>query len=329
MKSPDSPAFAWPILDSDHFVLIMDLVSSHSVERNFYTVCKKGVLRFSMADSIQVATMADERAQRIVASEVAHMSSWMESMQEQFGPSSGIHIATFGNAVALVAQELHDNSIFNRVIGLTTQDEKYLKDILAFYATYGVPYRIDLSPYQAHPALLTALARHGLYQYRFQTALYGIPSPTLHSLPSSITVRKVHSSELDLFSDLTAQGYLGVYEGSASNTQRVAESMKGLYGRPGWHLYLACVDHIPAGTALLHVQDQTASFVAATSIPPFRGRGCQTALLRQRIIDAVQEGCTLLVSQTGVGTGSQRNMERVGMHIAYSKALWKTAEKNM
>jgi hypothetical protein len=105
--------------------------------------------------------------------------------------------------------------------------------------------------------------------------------------------------------------------------------MKGLYGRPGWHLYLACVEKTPAGTALLHVQDQTASFPAATTIPSFRGRGCQSALLRQRMVDAVRAECILLVGQTGVGTVSQHNMERVGMKIAYTKAIWKTPEKKV
>lgn len=278
---------------------------------------------------MQFSTVTDECTQRIVSSEAAHMRSWIECMQRQFGSSFGIHIATFGNAVAFVAQRLRDNSLFNRVIGLTTPDEKYLEDILAFYAKYEVPCRIDLSPYQAHPPLLASLANHGLYQYRFHTALYGIPSPALPSLPPDVTVHEVHSSELDLFSDLTTQGFLGVYEGSASSTRRVAESMKGLYGCPGWHLYLACVEKIPAGTALLHVQDQTASFPAATTIPSFRGRGCQTALLHRRMIDAVRAECTLLVGQAGVGTISQHNMERAGMQIAYTKAIWKNAGKKV
>jgi hypothetical protein len=100
--------------------------------------------------------------------------------------------------------------------------------------------------------------------------------------------------------------------------------MMGLYSRPGWHLYLAFVEEAPAAVALLHIQDQIVSLVAAATVLQFRGRGCQAALLQQRIVDADDAGCTLLVTQTRVGTASQRNMERAGMRVAYTSTIWRT-----
>ena len=88
-----------------------------------------------------------------------------------------------------------------------------------------------------------------------------------------------------------------------------------------------CVhEEAPAAVALLHMQDQIATLVAAATVPQFRGRGCQTALLQQRIVDAADAGCTLLVTQTRVGTASQRNMERAGMRVAYTSTIWRTFE---
>ena len=51
----------------------------------------------------------------------------------------------------------------------------------------------------------------------------------------------------------------------------------------------------------------------------FRGRGLQTALLRARMAAAAQAGCEYAVVVTSGGTTSQRNCERLGFRVAYSK----------
>jgi ribosomal protein S18 acetylase RimI-like enzyme len=51
----------------------------------------------------------------------------------------------------------------------------------------------------------------------------------------------------------------------------------------------------------------------------FRGRGLQTALLQARLAAAAQEGCEHAVVVTQGGTTSQRNAERLGFRVAYSK----------
>ena len=45
----------------------------------------------------------------------------------------------------------------------------------------------------------------------------------------------------------------------------------------------------------------------------------QTALLRARMSAAVQAGCEYAVVVTQGGTTSQRNVERLGFRVAYSK----------
>ena len=58
-----------------------------------------------------------------------------------------------------------------------------------------------------------------------------------------------------------------------------------------------------------------------TTVPEFRGRGVQTALINRRLWAAVQQGCEYAVVSTTPGRGSQRNMERCGFHLAYSKIV--------
>ncbi|MGB8987387.1 MAG: GNAT family N-acetyltransferase [Candidatus Sulfotelmatobacter sp.] len=57
---------------------------------------------------------------------------------------------------------------------------------------------------------------------------------------------------------------------------------------------------------------------AGTSVE-YRGRGLQTALLRVRLSAAAEAGCEYAVVVTQGGTPSQRNCERLGFQVAYSK----------
>jgi predicted GNAT family acetyltransferase len=58
----------------------------------------------------------------------------------------------------------------------------------------------------------------------------------------------------------------------------------------------------------------------AGTLADYRGRGLQTALLRARMQAAVEAGCDFAVVVTQGGTTSQRNAERLGFRVAYSKA---------
>jgi len=58
----------------------------------------------------------------------------------------------------------------------------------------------------------------------------------------------------------------------------------------------------------------------AGTLPEFRGRGIQTALLRTRLLAAAEAGCEYAVIVTQGGTTSERNCVRLGFRTAYSKA---------
>jgi ribosomal protein S18 acetylase RimI-like enzyme len=51
----------------------------------------------------------------------------------------------------------------------------------------------------------------------------------------------------------------------------------------------------------------------------FRGRGLQTALLHARLAAAAEAGCEFAVVVTQGSSASQRNCQRLGFRVAYSK----------
>ena len=55
--------------------------------------------------------------------------------------------------------------------------------------------------------------------------------------------------------------------------------------------------------------------------PAFRRRGVQTALLQAQLVAAREQGCDLALTITAPGSDSQRNMERAGFRLAYTKAI--------
>jgi len=57
----------------------------------------------------------------------------------------------------------------------------------------------------------------------------------------------------------------------------------------------------------------------AGTLAAYRGRGLQTALLQARISAALKAGCEYAVVVTQGGSSSQRNVERLGFRVAYSK----------
>ena len=62
----------------------------------------------------------------------------------------------------------------------------------------------------------------------------------------------------------------------------------------------------------------------AATLPNYRKKGIHVKLLQKRITDAKDAGCKLIVGQAACESVSQRNMEKVGMSIAYTKSIWES-----
>ncbi len=84
-------------------------------------------------------------------------------------------------------------------------------------------------------------------------------------------------------------------------------------------LLTAMLDGQPSGTGELEIWDDIAWLSADTTLPQFRGRGVQRSLQRARLALGRDAGCTLAVTESVPGSGSQRNMERLGFRVVYTR----------
>jgi GNAT superfamily N-acetyltransferase len=79
----------------------------------------------------------------------------------------------------------------------------------------------------------------------------------------------------------------------------------------------------PGAAGSLCIDDGVALFSGAATIPELRRRGLQGALLRERMRYAVAHGCDLAMMVAEVGSESQRNAERNGFGVAYTRIKWR------
>ncbi len=104
------------------------------------------------------------------------------------------------------------------------------------------------------------------------------------------------------------------------------EAYRGLivpfYQMEGALAFVASIDGklVACGTGLVIPEHRVFALCGAGTLAEFRRRGLQTALLRARMQAAVEAGSEYAVVVTNGGTTSQRNAERLGFRVAYSKA---------
>src|SRR5262249_11719289 len=87
----------------------------------------------------------------------------------------------------------------------------------------------------------------------------------------------------------------------------------------GFHRFLAEQDGEAIATGGLFMGDGIALLAGASTVPRARGRGAQLALLEARIGCARDAGCNLVMIVAAPGSSSQRNAERHGFRIAYTR----------
>jgi GNAT superfamily N-acetyltransferase len=144
------------------------------------------------------------------------------------------------------------------------------------------------------------------------------PAETFPPVPDGFTIRPAKPAEALVFSAILRQCFFP----DGGEPAGFDEMLAPMFGFPGVMPFLAESEgEIVATSAGLVIAGQkiVALFGAGTR-KLYRGRGLQTAMLQKRLSVAAHAGCEYAVIVTQGGTTSQRNAERLGFRVAYSKA---------
>jgi hypothetical protein len=231
---------------------------------------------------------------------------------------TGAELQRFGTATAAIDPARPELDFVNRVYDLWPEDKDRVDEIARVYRDRGVRGWFEVAPSARFEQLASALTAAGAAQIDFYSVLHGAPRAGERG-----DVEVERAADPQLFADLLLSGH-GVPESARA---RDSASVARWSELDDWHLYLARVNGEPAGAALLALDDDVGYLANASTLPEYRNRGVQTALIAARIADAVGSGCDLVASQAQFGSASQRNLERAGLRVAYTKAVWRLGER--
>lgn len=183
----------------------------------------------------------------------------------------------------------------------------------SFFLDRGARPRLDLCPL-ADPGFVEALSGH----YRI-AEFNNVLVRSLQGLEVSLTarVRRALPGERDLWSHAVGHGF---FEQPELSTPEM-EVGQAIFDMPGALCYLTAAESgQSAGGGALAVHDGLAVLFSDSTIPAWRRLGLHRELIAARLNEALARGCTLATASTLPGSASQRNFERMGFQIAYTKA---------
>ncbi|MFJ7214449.1 GNAT family N-acetyltransferase [Amycolatopsis sp. NPDC098790] len=220
-----------------------------------------------------------------------------------------------------VASFAEADSPFNKVIGLGfdgVPPEAELAEVEAAFAELGAPVQVELSPL-ADPAVGALLTRRGYHLESFESVL----GRRLGDAGEPAGVRLIREDELERWLAVVADASaVADTEGLPSHEDFPRETLiRALRDMSGVRRYVAERDGEFAGGASFRVTDGIAQFTGAATVPRFRRRGVQTALLRARLAAAAEAGCDIAVVTTQPGSKSQQNVQRQGFDLLYARAI--------
>jgi GNAT superfamily N-acetyltransferase len=185
-----------------------------------------------------------------------------------------------------------------------------------FYFSRREPVRVETCP-MADGTLLEQYRERGYHVSEFSNVMVRPVenSVAAAALPDGIEIRKAADGEIDLWTLTVAQGFAEHFP----VTQEILSVMRLFADGKNTECYFARVDGKIAGGAMLALRGRIAGLFGTSTLPQFRNRGVQTALLEARMQRATERGCELAMSIALPGSASQRNITRRGFRTLYTR----------
>jgi len=256
----------------------------------------------------------------IEAVERAALEDLNEAARGSLGTALGMQSRTLGSAFVSAFAALPATAIVaNRAIGLGlagAESREVVDAVVDLYAQAGIArYFVHLHPDSRPAEIADWLTARGLEEARaWMKFRRGREAPP--EVASDLEIRPARAGDAAAFGRIEADAFdLG---------EAGAPWLALLVGRPDWHVYMSFDGNQPAGCGALFVREGIGWLDWGATAPDFRGRRSQQALLRRRILDALDLGCRLIVTATGEEVPgdpqtSYKNILKMGFEPAYAR----------
>ncbi len=262
----------------------------------------------------------------IASSEINAWQDMYNAAGQKLSDKFGIKVYSIGSACAALVKNI-DILGFNRVIGLglfQTASEEMVDIIISKYREAEIKrFFIQIHPEAAPSKLKDWFEKREINHYNNWVKLYrGVENPP--SVETELEIREVNGDrEAGIFGDIITLSFEWPNEMSHWFTNLVA--------RKCWKTYLAFDGDEPVAAASMYVKDDCGWLSFASTLPDYRGKGAQTALIARRIQDAAELGCKVLTVETAEDKEEKRsqslqNIQKMGFEVAFVRPnfLWKS-----
>ena len=201
-----------------------------------------------------------------------------------------------------------------------------LEMIEKFFQTHGAMVFHEVSP-MADPAHLTMLHERGYIPVELTSVMYKTltqDNVIHHPVNLMLAVKQLPKGEEDKWARVAAQGWSTEMEGLSDfiyQLSSIAANSDNAFP------FYAELDSKMISTGMLNIHNDVAILAGASTIPEGRNRGAQNALLNARLNYAANHGCTLAMMCASPGSQSQKNAEKNGFRIAYTRTKWKLMKR--
>ena len=197
---------------------------------------------------------------------------------------------------------------------------QHFAEIEKFFLERGADVFHEVCPL-ADPTTFELLSERGYKPVEFSNVLYRPISADLRlAAPRNeqVQVHLIGDDEIDRWAATMFKGW--------SEFKEVADFLRDLgqvMARSRARCFIAELNGDAIATGALTIAGDVALLAGACTIPSARRQGAQLALLEHRLRYAATQGCDVAMMVTQLGSGSQRNAERHGFRIAYTRIKWR------
>ena len=259
-------------------------------------------------------------AQKLERTEARSNAAFVET-RAKISPESGAQWIEVGGVYAMFDGI---ESPLTQTFGLGVFDEitdAELEKLEAFFKQHNAPVFHEVSPL-ADASLLTLLNERGYQPIELTSVMFRPLESEINlgfALNPKIETRIIEPGEEKLWAQTSANGWATEMEGLAEFMLNFGQiSAKCAGGFP----FLAELESQPVSTGMLFIYDDVALLAGASTVPEGRKQGAQLALLDARLRCAAEHGCTIAIMGALPGSQSQRNAEKNGFRIAYTRTKW-------
>jgi GNAT superfamily N-acetyltransferase len=186
-----------------------------------------------------------------------------------------------------------------------------------FYRSRGAAVNVELCPY-ADPSIVKIFRErgYGVLEYSNVLARELKPCEEFPASDGRLRVRRVEADDEATWARVISRGF----SETDDVPQIFLEFAETGVRTPAYACFIAEIEGAAAGGGIVTIHNGVATLAGTSTLPSFRNQGSQTALIQARLVYAASRGCELAMVTTMPGTISQRNVERQGFRVVYSRS---------